>query len=217
MKCNSCKNKIEEDLKRVEGLNVVEIDVDKQKLLIELNDKSSTAHEIQSSIETKLGIPTVIKGIGDSIAAVSEIQGLDDIVGVVRFTQLLNKSCLVDGVIDGIRNKNNYSLKIHEFGDLSGESFQKVGDVVLPIINQFKANDSSYPSRASLKVRVPNCDLSSYIGRSLVISQDNRVIGAGIVARASKVGDNTKKICACSGKTLWEERSDKQESRTSRL
>jgi GDP-D-glucose phosphorylase len=33
-----------------------------------------------------------------------------------------------------------------------------------------------------------------------------KVMAAGIVARASPVGANVKRICACSGKTLWEER-----------
>jgi copper chaperone for superoxide dismutase len=217
MKCDSCKNRIEDELKGLTGVKVVDIDVDNQRLLLELNEKSSTVHEIQSLIETKLGITTVIKGIGDSIAAVSEIQGFDDIQGVVRFTQLLNKFCLIDGVIDGLKITNNYSLKIHEFGDLSGQSFERVGPVLLPVIDQFKANDSSYPSRASFKSQVPDCDLSYYIGRALAVSKDNRVIGAGIVARASRVGDNSKKICACSGRTLWDERNIKQENRTSRL
>lgn len=217
MKCNSCKNKIEEELKSLSGVKVIDIDVEKQKLIIELSEKSSTIDKIQSLIEKKLGITTVIKGVGDSIAAVSQIEGFNDILGVVRFTQLLNNNCLVDGVIDGVKQQNNYSLKVYEFGDLSGHAFDRLGNVLQPIIDRFESNDNSYPSRASFKTKLSDCDLSSYIGRALALSEDNRVIAAGIVARASKVGDNTKRICACSGQTLWDERYAKQEDRTSHL
>lgn len=34
---------------------------------------------------------------------------------------------------------------------------------------------------------------------------DNRTIAVGIIARSAGVFANTKKICACSGRTLWEE------------
>ena len=145
------------------------------------------------------------------------LQGDEDIVGVVRFTQLLDKLCLVDGVIDGIKRQNNYSLNIHEFGDLSGQGFQHLGRVLVPILPKVSASDPTLPSRASFKTQVSGCDLSSCIGRSLAVSLQDRVIGAGIVARASSVGDNTKKICDCSGRSLWDERSIKQEDPSSRL
>ena len=238
MTCNSCKGKISDELSKLNEVKIVDIDVQQQRLLVELNRNSSSINEIQNTIESKLGLNTVIKGLGNSVAAVSEITGnfisfsdiylnsnqispplgSEDVIGVIRFTQLLNKLCLVDGVIDGIKRHNNYSLNIHEFGDLSGEGFKRLGRVFLPILPSLTANtDSAHTSRAAFKTQVSNCELSSCIGRSLAVSLQDRVIAAGIVARASSVGDNSKKICACSGRSLWDERSIKQEDPTSRL
>ena len=217
---DSCKNEIEETLKPLKGLHLLDIDVQQQKVLLELQQQSVSIHEIQSLIESKLGMTTVIKGIGENQAAVSEIKGFDNIIGVVRLTQLLNQRCLVDGVIDGLRKANNYSLKIHEYGDLSGDQFENVGNVYVPILNHLQANDSHHSSRASFKLEVGKCNLSECIGRSLAVSKDNKVVGAGIVARASSIGHNIKKICVCSGKTLWEERTkslDDQAQTASRL
>ena len=136
---------------------------------------------------------------------------------MVRFTQLLNNLCLVDGVIDGLRKQNKYSLNIHTYGDLSGQTFERVGGVYLPVVSTLTANDPNNETRAAFKAQVSDCDLSACIGRSLAVSLQDKVIGAGIVARASRIGDNTKKICACSGRTLWDERSIKAEDQMSRL
>ena len=55
------------------------------------------------------------------------------------------------------------------------------------------------------------------IGRSLVIRpsdaagsdfNDNSEIIAGVIARSAGAWENTKQVCACSGKTVWEERRD---------
>ena len=76
MKCNECKEKIVNELSKLNDIKIVDIDVDQQKLLIELNQNSSSVHEIQTTIESKLGLNTVIKGLGESIAAVSELTGI---------------------------------------------------------------------------------------------------------------------------------------------
>lgn len=198
------------------GVKIVDISITEQKLIVELSSQSATIAEIQQLIEEKAGIRTVVKGIGENLAAVSEISGPNRFIGVVRFTQLLNQTCLFDGVIDGLSSDHSvFAVNIHEFGDLSGKDFENVGSVLLPIASDLKPKSS----RVSFKSLVNNCELSHYIGRSLAISESltQRVLGAGIVARASSIGSNEKKVCACSGKTLWEERSDSREGSASRL
>ncbi|KAL0133544.1 hypothetical protein PUN28_000935 [Cardiocondyla obscurior] len=67
-------------------------------------------------------------------------------------------------------------------------------------------------------------DLAEIIGRSIVITKDPDDLGrgnnpeskidgnsgegltAGLIAKASGLNQNTKKICACNGVTLWDER-----------
>ena len=56
------------------------------------------------------------------------------------------------------------------------------------------------------------------IGRSICISEKPNTrenvenigerLACGIIARSANVFRNMKKICACSGKTLWDERWD---------
>lgn len=63
--------------------------------------------------------------------------------------------------------------------------------------------------KSTLKQVLYNCNLAECIGRSMVVQeQDKNYLAAGIIARASPVDGNIKKICLCSGKTLWQERKD---------
>ena len=80
--------------------------------------------------------------------------------------------------------------------------------------------------RASFRLVDQVLNVGDIIGRSLVIkesaddfgrgsSPDSKTDGAagkgiacGIIARSAGLFDNPKKICACDGKTLWDERGD---------
>ncbi|RWS16857.1 superoxide dismutase 1-like protein [Dinothrombium tinctorium] len=208
--CDSCKAKVEKVLSNLTGITIDYFDVKQQRLIVELNESSNhSIEEIRDLIESKAGIRTVIKGLGENkLSSVSEIQGPNNILGVVRLSQLFDNICLVDGVIDGINeNECKAALNIHEYGDLSGDNFKNVGSVYVPILPHLK----SVSQRSSFRLQISNCDLSCCIGRSMVVSdtRNNRPLAAGIIARASPVGGNTKKICVCSGKTLWEERQEK--------
>lgn len=56
------------------------------------------------------------------------------------------------------------------------------------------------------------------IGRSMVVSRtaegpfatDDPNTLVGVIARSAGVWDNDKTVCACSGKTVWEERKEQQ-------
>lgn len=129
----------------------------------------------------------------------------------------------------------NCSLNIHEYGDLSGQDFSNVGPIhqtLVPslynaTVNGIKSKadtrninspklDTSSSSQISFKFILPSTNVASLIGRSVALMAkicsgsncSNRIISAGIIARASPVGFNTKRICDCSGKSLWQERSE---------
>lgn len=71
-------------------------------------------------------------------------------------------------------------------------------------------------SQVSFKFVLPSCNVASLIGRSIALMAKmctgsectKRIISAGIIARSSPVGFNPKRICDCSGKSLWQERSE---------
>ena len=128
-------------------------------------------------------------------------------IGVIRLTQLFNKQCFVDAVIDNLSDKTQspFSVTINEYGDLSGQNLENVGQPKINLIDSLPAQKAS----TRFHRLVEGCDLSDYIGRSVVVSgRERRPLAAGIVARASPVSGNTKRICVCSGKTLWQERKE---------
>ena len=209
MTCDKCKSKIENSLSSVDGVRVVDINVSSQKVLLEFTPNAHhTVIDLQQKIENDTGIRTVVKGLGTELAAVSELHGPQDVVGVVRMAQVLDNKCIFNGAIEGLFTNANerVSLDIHEFGDLSGDKYENIGGVRVAISELAETK----PNRSSFRYEVANCDLSQCIGRAMAVQDSitKRVIAAGIVARASPVGSNVKKVCACSGKTLWEERDD---------
>lgn len=194
----------------LKNIQVKEINVAEQRLVLEFeetNDKNSpSAIKVQNLLEDKLGLATVIRGTGDSVSAVTEIHGSNahpSLMGVVRYVQGEHRRCLLDGVIDYVEPKKHYQLGICEFGDLSEPNYSSVGQTIYSF-GEFFADSTQLVVKKSSS----NCDLASYIGRALAVFKDGEIVGAGVVARSSSVMDNSKKICACSGKTLWEERKD---------
>ncbi|XP_074594041.1 copper chaperone for superoxide dismutase-like [Brevipalpus obovatus] len=212
MTCGRCREKIENTLKDVSGLKVNSIDVANQRVLLEMADTCvATIMDIQNQIENRTGIKTVVKGVGDQFTGVSEIFGPSNLVGVVRMAQIPMNKCFVDGIVDNVnlsRNDSHCSLNIHEYGDLRGEKFEFVGPIRQSIIDNVKP----VQGRCTFRCYVNDCNLVDMIGRSMVLTEQetNNHLGAGIMARSSPIFGNVKKVCECSGKTLWDEREERQ-------
>lgn len=214
MKCESCAKAITEELAHHDGIRIVDIDVPQQRLLLELSDSSPSAFTIQALLENKLKLNTIIRGTGNLFTAVSELRGSPNypgVIGVARFVENESKQCLLDAVIDGLESGQYYQLGVHQYGDLSESNLQSIGEEMFPFVKNQRVNNG----RWTVKKRVDNCDLPSFIGRAFAVrkvtdsfTKNDQIVGAGLVARASKVMDNSKRVCACSGKTLWEERND---------
>lgn len=129
---------------------------------------------------------------------------------------------------DGQVTSVDCSVNIHEYGDLSGADFENIGAIVKPIFNcslptgmaQQERSSSSQSDQVSFKCVVGATDVSRLIGRTIAVMAkvcissncSNRMLSAGIIARASPVGSNEKRICDCSGKSLWEERSESKQA-----
>ncbi|XP_070806597.1 copper chaperone for superoxide dismutase isoform X1 [Pituophis catenifer annectens] len=168
-------------------------------------------------------------------AAVAMVSGRGLIQGVVRFLQLSPEKCLVDGTVDGLQ-PGLHGLHVHEFGDLSrtfdscGDHFNPKGECHGgPQDLHRHAGDlgnilATADGRASFRMEDPQLKVDDIIGRSLVIDEGEDDLGrgnhplskisgnsgervaCGIIASSSGLFQNPKKICTCSGVTLWEER-----------
>jgi len=196
-------------LSRINDIRIVNEDKASNSLQIEVSHSANVSVlDLQKNIEKDTKVQTVLKGIGDKQAVVSELIGNHGVVGVVRLSQLIGSSCIVDGALDGLPSKR-CSLNIHSYGDLSGNDYENIGPVYQEILPELKG----LGGYSSFHFVLPDCNVASCIGRSLAVSniEENRILAAGIAARASTVGENTqKKICLCSGKTVWEEREERE-------
>jgi len=160
-----------------------------------------------------------------------------NVQGVTRFVQIDDKTCVVEGTIDGL-TPGMHGLHVHECGDLSrgcdstGDHFNPHGfPHGAPTDAQRHAGDlgnvvADASGRASFRLVDKVLNVGDIIGRSLVVKEgvddlgrgtslDSKTDGAagkgiacGIIARSAGLFDNPKKICACDGKTLWDERGD---------
>ncbi|XP_076626329.1 copper chaperone for superoxide dismutase isoform X2 [Colletes latitarsis] len=248
MTCQKCVDAVRNSLTGVNGIENIDISLEKGNVVIETNLPYSI---LQEKIEQS-GRKAVLKGYGDHSSAVAMLGGNsgysinNKIMGVIRFAQTPN-GCVIDGTVDGL-SPGEHGMHIHECGDISkgcdnvGEHFnpnntvhggpdddvhkRHVGDLGNITVNNF--------GRATFRRTDKLIEVPDIIGRSLVITESpddlgkgncpeskihgnsgNRV-ACGIIARSSSLFQNTKKICACDGLTLWDERekvlSNKQES-----
>ncbi|XP_067877830.1 copper chaperone for superoxide dismutase-like isoform X2 [Heterodontus francisci] len=236
MSCESCANAIRNTLKGVNGIHSVDINVSTEQVLI---DTTLTSGEVQALIEST-GRRAVLKGMGpttleDLGAAVAMLGPEGDIKGAVRFLQLSEKQCVIEGTIDGLR-PGLHGLHVHEFGDLSSSCFscgnhynpgknrhggpqdvdRHVGD-----LGNIQANEDG---RANFRIQDDRLKVWDIIGRSVVVDSNEDDLGkgahplsqitgnsgdrlaCGIIARSAGLFQNPKKICSCDGVTLWEER-----------
>uniref|UniRef100_A0A3B4TX55 Superoxide dismutase copper chaperone n=2 Tax=Seriola dumerili TaxID=41447 RepID=A0A3B4TX55_SERDU len=235
MTCESCAEKVSAALEGKPGVKIVSIDLSREEVLVE---SALTSAEVQALIEST-GRRAVLKGIGGSVqdlgAAVAMLDGVGKIQGVVRFLQLSEERCLIDGAVDGLE-PGLHGLHIHTLGDLTqdcsscgehynpfgrqhggpGDSERHVGDL---------GNIVAGPDgRASFRLEDSQLKVWDVIGRSLVVDAGEDDLGrgshplskqtgnsgerlaCGIIARSAGLFQNPKQICACDGVTLWEER-----------
>lgn len=245
MTCERCERKVRNalgDLKEIENLS---ISVENGTVLVETSLPSSI---IQDRIEST-GMKAVLKGfgsnkdgIGNKMAAVAMLggnngYGAGTVRGIVRFVQLDDAQCVIEGTVDGL-DPGEHGLHVNECGDITngcsstGEHFnlkntkhgapdadennRHTGD-----LGNIKADSDG---RATFRLVDRILKVWDIIGRSIVVTagQDDLGLGGnpqsqvdgntgerlacGIISRSAGVFENSKKICACDGLTLWDER-----------
>ena len=237
MTCNNCVNSISTKLNE-NSINDFEIDLKSQSVVI---NSEKTSEELKSIIEST-GKRAVIAGQGGLMAAVAMMGGTigcsidNKIQGVVRFSQIDENKCVIDGTVDGLSPNSTHGLAIHESGDLSNDC-SNVGDHYNPRntrhgspespvrhVGDLGNIESDSNGRAIFKFSDDLIKVWDVIGRSVVIASEHDDLGVtshplssvngncghplscGIIARSSGLFQNSKRICACDGVTLWDER-----------
>lgn len=198
IKSQECIKSVQEALQRA---GVTDIEIDQQEGRVVIETATIPWNELQRTIEAT-GRRAVLTGFGGkscvSIVDVTECSGLR---GVVRFCAVGASGVVIDGVIDGLAPSVAHSVSVHECGDVS-RGCESVGDF---FGGQVRVT-SDAEGRASFRVVEKELSVDDLIGRSVVVSQAGDRLGCGIIARSAGIFENYKKICACDGLTLWDER-----------
>jgi hypothetical protein len=77
-------------------------------------------HPNTPCIVKSLSCCCVASGTVPTVAAVAIVSGNSRQKGVVRFVASDDEVCIIDGTVDGLQPGVQYSLRVHEYGDLSG-------------------------------------------------------------------------------------------------
>ncbi|KAJ0006512.1 hypothetical protein NQD34_013785 [Periophthalmus magnuspinnatus] len=234
MTCESCANKVRGALEGKPGVKSVHVDVQSEAVLVETVLTSAEVQALIESTGRRAVLKGIGGSQQDLGAAVAMLFG-SGVQGVVRFLQLSPERCLIDGSIDGLQ-PGAHGLHVHALGDLTldclscgehynpfgqqhggpGDSERHVGDLGNIV--------ASEDGKASFRLEDDQLKVWDVIGRSLVVDAGEDDLGrgshplskltgnsgerlaCGIIARSAGLFENPKRICACDGVTLWEER-----------
>ncbi|KAK7103296.1 copper chaperone for superoxide dismutase-like [Littorina saxatilis] len=216
MTCQACVDAVTKALEEKDGVKSVDVSLDRGIVIVETTMPSDA---VKSTIEST-GRLAVLLGMGGSNqsqwgAAVAAMNvGSERSKGVVRMVQTSDETCVFEGTIDGLP-PGRHALCVHEMGDIS-KGCSSCGEVLGAGLSE-KAKgmlselDVGKDGRAMF--RLDNTDLKVWdlIGRSVIVHQgtdpnaSNRLV-CGIIARSSGLFQNSKRLCACDGVSIWEER-----------
>lgn len=223
MHCVSCTDDISKCLKGIPGIENMKFDVEQQMLSINGNVAPSS---IITSLQN-CGRDAILRGAGkpnSSAVAILETHQYVDrtkdtpVRGLARIVEVGKGKTFFDITINGVPKAGNYYASIHENGDIS-EGALSTGPIWHKFVEPIECNKISdldpklYSGQAFLKAPLNVWEL---IGRSFVITtnQEHKVNVngdydiCGVLARSAGVWENDKQVCACSGKTVWQERKD---------
>lgn len=236
MTCEKCVVAVKSALQDIKGVHNVIVNLESEAVVVET---TLPAMEVQTLLEST-GRRAVLKGMGNVRsenlgAAVAMLAGVGSVQGVVRFLQVSEDTCVIDGTVDGL-SPGLHGIHIHEFGDLSmgcdscGGHYNPEGnahgspeqvDSHVGDLGNILANSSG---RATFRFNNNRVKVWNIIGRSLVVDEGEDDLGrgthhlskvtgnsgkgltCGIIARSAGIFENAKQICSCDGITIWEER-----------
>lgn len=159
--------------------------------------------ELQETIEGT-GKRAVLVGFSDEAAVVMLDKGDNvHVKGVIRFFSANKAGIVIDGVIDGLKPKEDHHLSICEFGDVS-QGCNSLGGVYKHSSYKMTSDESG---RSTIRTIDKNLNINELIGRSTAVSTTSGTrLGCGIISRAAGIFQNWKRICACDGVSIWDER-----------
>ena len=199
----SVKSKLKESGIRSEQIADTVVDSQNKELRLVI-ETSEPWIKLQETIEST-GRRSVLVGFSDQSAVVMLDKGNIDVKGVIRFCSITaNKpGIVIDGVIDGLQPNIEHSLSIREYGDVS-QGLLSLGEIYMNSNYKITPDESG---RSTIRTVDNKLYVSELIGRSVVVTPNTGTnFVCGIISRAAGIFQNWKRICACDGISIWDER-----------
>lgn len=230
MECQACVESVSKSLKMLNGITKYDISLESNLVTTE---GSVPPSEIAKAIQST-GKDAIIRGTGKpNSAAVCILESFDTkdyqqpVKGLARIVSVAKTDLVVDLTVNGLA-KGTYYPSIRNSGNLSngalstGDCFYQLPPIEVDTpsdasttINSVGAAthnaspDTSYSGQGFLPASLGISDL---IGRSIIFSRlkDETAPDSlcGVIARSAGAWENDKQVCSCSGKTVWQERTD---------
>ena len=229
LECESCVKSVSGALDNINGIDNYDVDLKQNTVK---THGSVAPSEIVRAIQG-VGKDAVIRGTGaPNSAAVCIMESFDEkdkstpVKGLARIVSVGEKDVVIDLTMNGL-NKGVYYPSIRTSGNLSrapfstGRLFYELApvDVSTPadestvILSLGSLNTSSksnsFSGQAFLQGKL---DINDLIGRSMILSRIKDEISpdslCGVIARSAGIWENNKQVCSCTGKSLWQERTD---------
>jgi len=227
LSCESCIKDVSTSLFNLNGISKVDADLAQQLVSIE---GTAAPSAIVAAIQST-GRDAILRGSGaPNSAAVCILETHSTTVpnkvrGLARLVQVSPALTLVDLTIRGL-SPGSYWATLRETGDIT-EGAASTGGLLELAQSKTDKETGELPKGVLGTVNVGQNGLGNVfldrpiaiweiIGRSMVVSkkQDGKFEKedpdtlVGVIARSAGVWENEKTVCSCSGRTLWEERTD---------
>lgn len=167
-----------------------------------------------SIIESPVPVPNLPgeKAVQKELYGMNEAEHSQKVFGIARFVQIAPKSILVDLTVRlPPSSRGPFAVYVSKAGNIVNPP-QTTGVPFVPL-GTVSPDKDGY---ADL-FREVDGELWEWIGRGCIVNNaaDDKQgkgtaggIFAGVVARSAGLWGNDKTVCACSGKTMWEEGRD---------
>lgn len=158
-----------------------------------------------SILEAPHPVPYVPGVESVQIPGMNEEEYSQKVFGIARFVQIAPKSILMDLTVR-VPPNSEYEVYVSKTGNVVDPP-RTTGGVMVEL-GKLKADAKGYGDM----FKEVDGELWEWIGRATVVQKvgENAAEGkesvfAGVVARSAGTWGNEKTVCACSGKTMWEE------------
>ncbi|GMM52627.1 copper chaperone [Starmerella bacillaris] len=201
MKQQSCATNVAAKLNSYDEIESVDIDLPNQEAVIKGSLPPSDIVKIMQSV----GRDAFVRGSGlPNSNAVCILEDTDGKVhGLARLIEISENKVLIDTVIDA--KYGNSEVAVYSLGDISNIP-SSLGKKLRTVTTLNGSADEA--NQVQHMLTVDDVSISELIGRSLYVSSNL----VGIIARSAGLWENDKTVCACTGKSMWEERKDARQA-----